>query len=330
MAGRPFHVIGAGCVLTRRGGRLVVLRDGVLRASAPLALIGEVVVTGNVGITTAALHSLLAHDVPLILLSGAGRALGRLESPASPHIAVRARQLDLHRDPATRLGLGRSIVAAKVHNQGVLLRRRARRCADPDAVWKVVGRLAELEQAVDSAGSVASLLGVEGAAAGAYFGAIRHLVIPGHGFARRDRASRDVGNMLINYCSALLRETVTSAVLAAGLDPYLSFLHTPSRGRVTLAFDLMEEWRPVLLEATVLSLLGLRAVTPEDVVDEEHLSKNATAAAVTRFHARLAARARGWPAVSKGSSYGDVVRRQALRLRAHLVDGVAYEPFRWR
>ena len=48
MIGKPFHVAGAGCVLTRRGGRLVAFRDGELRASAPLTMVGEVVITGRV------------------------------------------------------------------------------------------------------------------------------------------------------------------------------------------------------------------------------------------------------------------------------------------
>jgi CRISPR-associated protein Cas1 len=295
-------------------------------------MVGEVVLTGNVTVTTAALHSLLAHDIPLILLSGTGRALGRLEPPSAPHIQARTRQLDRHRDPRSRLPLSRAIVTAKIHNQGVLLRRRARRCADPDAVWTVVSRLATLEQAAGEAPSVESLLGVEGSAAGAYFGAIRRLVIPGHGFTRRDRTSRDVVNVLVNYCSALVRERVTSAILSAGLDPCLSFLHTPARGRPTLAFDLMEEWRPVLLESTVLALLGLRTVTPDDLMDGDgpRLSREATAAAVARLQSRLAASARGWPAPAAGASYADLVDRQALRLRGWLLEQHDYVPFRWR
>ncbi|WP_424187671.1 CRISPR-associated endonuclease Cas1 [Actinokineospora sp. G85] len=327
---KPFHITGAGCVLTRRGGRLVAYRDGELRASAPVSMVGEIVLTGQVTVTTPALHLALRHGIPLVILTGSGRPLGRLEPPTAPHIQTRVRQLDLHRDPAVRLAIGSAIVAGKIHNQGVLLRRRARRSLDEDAVWSTVARLSEFEEAAGRAESVPSLLGVEGAAAGAYFGAIRRLVVPGHGFTTRDRAGRDVVNQLLNYCSALLRETVTSALLAAGLDPYLSFLHTPGRGRPTLAFDMVEEWRPVLLESTVLALLGLRAVTPDDLVDGR-LSPRATAAVVERFHTRLTAPARTLPTPPGAPSYGDVLRHQALRLRAHLLDPTRpYEPFRWR
>lgn len=334
MIGKPFHVSGAGCVLTRRGGRLVAFRDGELRASAPLTLVGEVVITGRVTVTTPALHALLANDIPLVLLSSAGRPLGRLEPPTAPHVAARTRQLDLHRDPGVRLTLAREMVSGKICNQGVLLRRRARRSIDPEQVWGAVSRLDILEQAAGAAQGLPELLGIEGAAAGAYFGAIRSVIIPGHGFTSRRREGRDLVNVLINYCSALLRETVTSAVLAAGLDPFLSFLHTPARGRPTLAFDLMEQWRPVLLESTVMALLGLKSVTADDLTDDGErpcLSPAATGAAVTRFQHRLAARARGWPAPTGSPTYADLVGRQALALRtAILGDPGSYRAFRWR
>lgn len=144
MIGKPFHVSGTGCVLTRRGGRLVAFRDGELRASAPLTLVGEVVVTGQVTVTTAALHVLLANDIPLVLLSSVGRPLGRLEPPTAPHVLARIRQLDLHRDPEVRLTLAREIVTGKISNQSVLLRRRARRSLNPDQAWDAVSRLSTL------------------------------------------------------------------------------------------------------------------------------------------------------------------------------------------
>jgi len=226
------------------------------------------------------------------------------------------------------------MVIGKIYNQAVLLRRRARRSLEPDQVWDAVSRLAGLEQAAGSAARLPELLGIEGAAAGIYFTAIRSVVIPGHGFAARRREGRDLVNVLINYCSALLRETVMSALLAAGLDPYLSFLHTPTRGRPALAFDLMEEWCPVLLESTVLALLGLRSVTADDLTDDGErpcLSPAATGAAVMRFQHRLAAPARSWPPPPGSPSYADQVHRQALALRTALLgDPGSYRAFRWR
>ncbi|MEU8305923.1 CRISPR-associated endonuclease Cas1 [Actinomadura sp. NPDC048955] len=169
---------------------------------------------------------------------------------------------------------------------------------------------------------------------GVYYRAFASVLDPALGFGGRDRRSADVVNALTNYCSALLRETVTSGLLAAGLDPYVSFLHTPARERPTLAFDLMEEWRPVLLDSIVLALTGSRAVTPDDLedgADGPWLSPRARSQAVTRFHARLAAPARGWPAPPARRSYADQLRAQSVALRAWILgETESYEPFAWR
>ncbi|MEO5877833.1 MAG: CRISPR-associated endonuclease Cas1 [Streptosporangiaceae bacterium] len=331
--GRPFHVVGAGCVVGRRGGRLVAVRDGEVRASAPLTQISEVVLSGQVGVSTQAMHALLANDIPLVLLSGTGRPLGRLESPSAGHVLARRLQLARHTDPADRLELSRTLVTGKIRNQHVLLRRRARRAADPDRVWEAVRRLTALEVRVADCDDVPQVMGVEGGAAGVYYRALRGLVDPGLGFTGRDRHGGDVVNALTNYCSALLRETVVSALLSAGLDPYVSFLHVPARGRPTLAFDLMEEWRPVLLDSTVLALTGLRAVTPEDLEDGPDgpwLSSRARGQVVNRFHARLATPARGWPPPPERRTYGDQLRAQSVMLRRWILGEAAYEPFAWR
>jgi CRISPR-associated protein Cas1 len=324
-------------VLTRRGGRLVAFRDGTMTASAPLTQISEVVLTGAVTVTTAAMHTLLRQGVPMILLTGTGRPLGRLEPPTAPHIAARQRQLALTGDPQARVDAARAIVAGKIRNQQALLRRRARRSSDPDGVWAAAAKLAALEERVAEPGpttGVAGLLGIEGAAAGAYYRALRLIIEPSCRFAGRDQRATDPTNVLTNYCSALLRETVNSAILVAGLDPYLSFLHTPMRGRPTLAFDLMEEWRPVLLDSTVVALLGLRAVTSEDIAVDDGmpvLSAAARAHAVTRFHARLAAPARGWPTTPAGRTYQQQLYLQCRVMRDWILgERPTYEPFQWR
>jgi hypothetical protein len=209
--------------------------------------------------------ALLAEDVPLVLLTSDGRVRGRLETPSATHVDLRRRQLARHSDQAARLTVARAFVQGKIHNQDVLLRRRAARSARPDEIWELARRVTALGTRAAGATSIAELNGLEGAASAAYFRGLRVVLDPALGFRRRERTDTDIVNMLVNYCSALLREVVFGAVLAAGLDPCTSFLHTPTAGRPTLVFDLMEEWRPVLLEPTVLALVGLRIVRPEHI-----------------------------------------------------------------
>lgn len=329
----PLYVVDVPATVAKRGGRILVTRDGQVLASAPLMCLSEVVLFGRVNVTTPALHALLDADVPVVLLRSDGRARGRLEPPGSPQVALRQLQTVRCGQPAARLHVAREVVAAKLRNQRALLRARQRRSAHAGALEELGDRLVGFERSARQAGDLQVLLGIEGAGTGAYFRGMR-LLTEDCGFARRDRRGPDVVNALLNYCSALLREQVLGAITAAGLDPHASFYHTPTRGRPTLAFDLMEEWRPVLLEATVLALLGLGTVGPSDCYPSDagpRLTREARAAAVARFRARLERPARSWPPRPGKPTYGECVRRQALRLRRWINGDVdRYEAFAWR
>ncbi len=330
----PVFVTGGGAAVRRRGGRMVVTVRGVEVASTPLFRVSELVVCGPVAVSVPVLHGLLGQGVPVVFLRRDGRLLGRLEPAGGRDIETRRRQLRLSMDDEACLLVAREVVAAKIANQRVLVGRRAR---NRSAMPSVVGLLEQMRTAEEdaiAATSTASLFGIEGAASRAYFGSLRAFLADDLGFRRRGREQPDVVNALLNYCSALLRETVVTAVVTAGLDPHTSFFHTAGRGRPTLAFDLMEEWRPVLLESTVLALVGLGAVGPDDVSVTPRgprLGAAARGAAVRRFHARLDSAASGRSEVTGGRTYEQQVHAQVRLLRAWVRGDVErYEGFRWR
>lgn len=332
--GSPLHVIGRDACVTKRGGRLVIVRGDRIVHSAPLLRISELVLHGAVGVTTPALHALLDASVPVVLLRRDGRARGRLEPPGSPHVELRKLQLVASLDGHRRLGLAQAIVGGKIRNQRALLHRRSRGRTDDPGLVQSIRRLRELEARCPIATTVEHLLGLEGAAGSAYFGCLRRMVPAEIGFARRDRRGGDLFNALVNYSSALLREAVVGAITETGLDPHVSHFHVPMRGRPTLAFDLMEEWRPVLIEANVLALLGLRTVRPEHLEDSARgrlLSADARAAAITRFCSRLDSTASTWPPRGFTTTYGEQIRSQAAAYSAWVQGRVeSYRPFRWR
>ncbi|MGH9156464.1 MAG: CRISPR-associated endonuclease Cas1 [Acidimicrobiales bacterium] len=332
--GVPLHVVGADACVTKRGGRLVVVRDQRVVHSMPLLRLSELVLHGAVGLTTHAMHALLDAGVPVVLLRRDGRARGRLEPPGSPHAQLRQIQLVDSLDARRRVMLARSIVGGKIHNQRALLHRRSRgRSGDPNVV-AAVRRLREMESRCPAAETVEELLGLEGAAGAAYFGLLRRLLPDDLGFRRRDRRGHDIFNALVNYCSALLRESVIGAIAETGLDPHLSHLHVPMRGRPTLAFDLMEEWRPAMVESNVLALLGLRTVRPEHLVSTAkgpRLTDDARAAAINRFQDRLGSVASTWPPRGYSTTYGEQLRTQAASYSAWVQRRAeVYQPFQWR
>jgi len=324
----PLWVDGRDHVLSLRQGRIEVRRGVARVASIALLRVSEVVLCSGANASAAALRALLHEGIPVAFVGDRGGAGGRVEPAGSSGPSWRTAQWRATEDPAVRLALASTIVAGKIRNSAALIARWGRRPHPSVRVRDAVQQLRVLELQAREASDVASLLGIEGVAARVYFATLRSVLPPAVGFGSRDRRGGDVVNTLTNYLSAVLKAVVVDAVVAAGLDPSMSFLHQPGRGRPTLAFDLMEEWRPVLLDATVVALVRLQAVTADDVTvgaDGPRLSDGARVAALSRFQERLAS-------IASGSSmtYRDFVRSQPVRLRRALTGGASYECFRWR
>jgi CRISPR-associated protein Cas1 len=110
-------------------------------------------------------------------------------------------------------------------------------------------------------------MGVEGNAARVYYEVFALLVRPETGFSFPGRVRRpptDPVNALLSFHYGLVRAMVHGACEQVGLDPYVGFLHGIRPGKPALALDLMEEFRAVLADRAVLTLVNRRQVTGAD------------------------------------------------------------------
>lgn len=117
------------------------------------------------------------------------------------------------------------------------------------------------------------LLGVEGAGASRYFrnfsGMLKTDTDPGMSFdfmGRNRRPPRDPINALLSFAYAMLTREWTVALSAVGLDPYRGFYHQPRFGRPALALDMMEPFRPLVADSTVITVVNNGEVRPTDFV----------------------------------------------------------------
>jgi len=263
----PLYVTTQGARVRYRKRRLVVEKDGQEIAAVPAIHVDEVLIFGNVSLTTPALGFLLARDVPATFLTVRGRYKGRLVGPLGGHVRLRLRQYERYKDQSWTLATSRAIVGTKLHNSRTLLRRYARR-GEPEpagALTDAADKLAALMERVGRCRSVKSLSGVEGRGAAVYFSVFRHLIqTPGWSFTKRNRRPpRDPVNALLSFGYTVLTHQVESAVRSVGLDPYLGFLHQTSYNRPSLALDLVEEFRPIVVDSVVLRCLNNGIVVPE-------------------------------------------------------------------
>lgn len=232
-------------------------------AETPLVHVSEVVVFGNVGLTTPAIDTLLALGVPVAFLTRAGEYRGQLSGSLTPHVPLRRAQYERLGSPEFTLQMAKCFVEAKLRGLRVLLQRRARDPADA-AIGAAVERIGQAIQTLPRKTTLGALRGLEGAASAAYFGAYRTLFAAEWRFtSRQRRPPPDPVNALLSFGYTLLAQLGAGAVQTVGLDPYAGFLHETVYNRPALALDLMEEFRP-LVDGVVLWCCAGGQLTPAD------------------------------------------------------------------
>lgn len=246
-----------------RKGRLLVEHEGETLAHLPLGHVSEIVLFGNIGLSTPAIGVLLARGVDVVFLTEDGRFKGRLSAGMTPHVPLRKAQYRALDDPSFKLEMARGFVAAKLRHQRAVLQRQRRAHPDPE----LASALAQLQEALaglDRRTKLSSLRGYEGSAARAYFRGLRRLFDPAWRFhGRNRRPPRDPVNVLLSLGYTLLTQLAASAVQTVGLDPYAGFLHEVAYNRPALGLDLVEEFRPVV-DGIVLKACNSRILRPED------------------------------------------------------------------
>jgi CRISPR-associated protein Cas1 len=163
----------------------------------------------------------------------------------------------------------RGFVRGKLKNYRHTLLRRQRECSEIDLLAHIT-RLESAIAPIDKTNAIDSLRGLEGAGSAAYFGGFDQL-IKGSEFEFKNRNRRpptDPVNALLSLGYSLLRHDVQGAINIVGFDPYLGYLHVERYGRPSLALDLMEEFRPLVVDAVVLAALNKRSLVPGDFTTE--------------------------------------------------------------
>lgn len=242
--------------------------DGATLVRRPLHEVDEIVLFGNADLTPAARDAALSNHVDVLYLSRAGRYRGRLVGFGSNAGERRLEQLRALADPERRLELARHVVLAKLQNQRALL-QRVRRERPAAIVQGTIDTLLAAEARVARAADLDVLRGLEGLGAAAYFkGFGAAITNPAFVFSGRNRRPpRDPVNAALSFGYTLLMTRVESAIHTVGLDVALGALHEAGRGKPALALDLMEPWRPVLVDRVVLRLVNRGQLTPGDFGD---------------------------------------------------------------
>lgn len=263
MSSHPLYIIEQGARLSHAGRRLVVSKDDAELASAPLVHVSQVILMGNIALTTPVIKLLLLEAIDVVFMTQDGDYCGRLTGPATPHVMLRRKQYRSQEDGRFLLTMAQNVVRGKIANMRTLLLKHNRELNDA-VIASATEALGQAFEHAPRTTTLASLSGVEGAATAAYFGAWKRLLKGDWKFEKRQRRPPpDPINVLLSFGYTLLAHAAQGAVEAAGLDPYAGFLHSVEYNRPSLALDLMEEFRPVV-DGVILWSCNSSQIVPAD------------------------------------------------------------------
>lgn len=249
--------------------RLQVKANKQCLLDVPLIKVDGVVVLGRATISPAAITELLERKIPLTFLTQTGKYLGCLEPELTKNIFVRSAQWEASKDNDRQLHVVRSFIRGKLKNyRNTLLRARREGVIDLSDI--AIAPLDSSIKALEAATNINTLRGLEGAGSATYFGLFGQLIRnPEFQFTvRTRRPPTDPVNALLSLGYTLLLNDVKSALNIVGFDPYLGYLHVQHYGRPALALDLMEEFRPIVVDAFVLAAINRKVITREHFTQE--------------------------------------------------------------
>ncbi|AXH95955.1 CRISPR-associated endonuclease Cas1 [Ornithinimicrobium avium] len=315
----------------RQGGRVRIASGRVIvedkksnsLVDVPQSHVGRIVCFGSMGLSAGVRAWALSNDVEVVLASRRGTYLGAMVGAGTAR-ASRIRGQIIAAGSERAQAIATAMVEAKIRNQIVALQRFGRR-AHKEQVEPAIRSMRRLLPMTSEAGTRSELMGLEGAAAAAYFPALGALVPETLRFDRRSRQPPlDVPNAALSFLYTILHGECITALHSVGLEPAFGVLHSEADDRPALSLDLMEEFRPLVVDQVVLRLCRSGALTPASARTEKNrsgiwLTKTARASILHSYETRMLSRTSGGLPGFTGTLRRHVYR-QAQRLALALTD----------
>jgi len=332
-----FHVTSPGAKVSRNNGNLLISQEGSAPKVLPVATLKALFLYPGVSITDPAERLLLSWGVIILRLDKKGRLKGVTFSPDYfPDYALLRKQLELEDNENQRIELAKAIVLGKLKSLSAYLQGRYKISSKKGEghvyFLKAAQEIERLTVKLKGAGSLWQIRGIEGRAGKVYFGAIAKF-LSDKGFAfygRRYRPNPDLVNAALSYGYAVLRGYVYVAIVAAKLMPYPGILHEDHiHNKLALVYDLMEEFRVVFVDSTVIKLLLNKQLNNKHINREGRevfLNDLGRKTLINALVKRTLTKFRH-PETGEVAELREIIAGQALRLASAIKHEKPYKPF---
>lgn len=261
------YVTTQGAYLHKEGETVVVKVERENRLRLPIHTLSSIVCFGQISCSPFLLGHCAAHNVSVSFMTEYGRFLARVQGPVAGNVLLRREQYRRADCLKASANIAKMFVIGKIANSRVTIRRALRdhgkKINVPD-LNRICQLFSHYINQLLNEKDLEKIRGIEGRTARDYFDQFDHLIVTQKKefvfSGRNRRPPLDRVNCLLSFTYSLLYHDTRSALETVGLDPAVGFLHRDRPGRLGLALDLMEEFRSMLADRLVLSLINLGQV----------------------------------------------------------------------
>ncbi|HSH84612.1 MAG TPA: CRISPR-associated endonuclease Cas1 [Guyparkeria sp.] len=271
--GQPVYVQAHRAKVAKRGETLEISIDDKKVQTARLIDVSQLVLMGNVYVTTPTLQTLMSRGIPISWHGYGGWFHGHSVGTGHKNVELRTAQYRASFDEQACLRIAKGLIDAKIHNCRVLLRRNWKH--DDHESRDVLEGLSRDQRKLKRADNIQTLLGLEGSAASRYFRHFQHMLRGGENEdppsfdfqGRNRRPPTDPVNALLSFAYTLLTRNWLVTLTAVGFDAYRGFYHQPRYGSPALALDMMEPFRPLIADSVVIQAINNGEVRQNDFIE---------------------------------------------------------------
>ena len=327
--------------LAASGENIIVKRENKTLARYPFHNLEDIVLFSYLGVSPKLIQKCMEYGIGICYLTPNGKFIARMRGESKGNILLRRKQYRVADNEEECLKISKNIICAKIYNQKWTIERYIRQYENRieiDYLNDSSNYLTGLLEKANIATSIDELRGIEGIAQVTYFSCFDEMVLNQKEYFRFDTRSRrpplNPLNAMLSYIYSILSNEVASALESVGLDAYAGFMHTDRPGRISLALDLMEEFRAPIADRFVLSLINLNQVKSDNFIFKDNgavLIKDDSRRNIIKLWQERKQKVITHPFLNEKIEWGLVPYSQALLLARYLrgdLDG--YPPFMWK
>mgnify|MGYP000866867928 FL=1 len=297
-----------------------------VKRALPVEQISAIFAYGRISITSGVISFLAKYNIPIHFFG----YHGHYESTLLPREALlsgemHVRQAAHYSDPEKRMTIARAFVSGAAQNilRNLEYYQDKGLSGETDFIRKALG-------GIDSRGTVAELMAVEGSIRNTYYATFDRILGGGFSFGERTRRPpQNPVNAMISFGNSLMYGIVINAIYHTQLDQTISFLHEPSERRFSLALDVAEIFKPFLVDRTIFKLVNKNMISQDDFETDLKsclLNDNGRRLFLAEFNSRLDTTIKH-RTLKRNVSYGRLPYLECLKLGKHLMGMSRYEPF---